>query len=213
MADEIHGAGESSPGQCQCHTERNIQKAKYWGKNTAQHMATPAMPVAQPTTARVRNKNKKRDGKLRAAEGSNSDEDTTVMDSNDVYATESIGAVRTKGNKWFVNLRLNGKLQRCQLDSGATCNAMSLRDRMRLAPREKLKASGTILKLYSDQGLPSLVFTTECAVRSSKYKLDFEVVDTRQFPLLSGSTAEEMGLNIVDNSLTSITKSAVIRAS
>lgn len=76
--------------------------------------------------------------------------------------------------------------------------------------------------------MPSLwVFTTECVVRGSKYKLDSEVVNTRQWPLLSGSTSEEMGLihftileelrveglNTVDDSLTvPLTRDAVIRA-
>lgn len=77
-------------------------------------------------------------------------------ETNDVYATESIGAVGTIGKKWFVNLQLKGKLKIHQLDSGATCNAMSFRDKKRLAPREKLKPSVTMLRLYSDRGLPSL---------------------------------------------------------
>lgn len=145
--------------------------------------------------ARVCNKTKRKEGKLHIAEGLNFDKESTVIETNDVYAVESIGAVRTRGKKWFVNLRLNGTLQKCQIDSGATCNVMSLRDKKRLAPREKLKQSNTTLKLYSDHGLPSLgVSTMDCVVRGCKYKLEFEVVNARQLPLLSGSMSEEMGL-------------------
>lgn len=123
------------------------------------------------------------------------DKEDTDMEANDVYVYVSIGAVEMRGKKWFVNLWLNGKIQKCQLDSGATCNVMSLRDKKRLALRGNLRPSTTMLKMYSDQGLPSLgIFTSDCVVWGRKYKLDFEVVNTRQLPLLSGFMSEEMGL-------------------
>lgn len=142
-------------------------------------------------------------------------------------AAESIGAVRTRGEKWFVNLRFNG-LQRCQIDSGATCNVMSLGDKRRLAPRDKLKQSNTTLKLCSDQRMPSLgILTMDCVVRGRKYELEFEVVNAQQLPLLFGSVSEEMGLirfaipeelrveelNMVNNSLAMpLSRNAVISA-
>lgn len=145
--------------------------------------------------ARVCNKAKRRDSKLNAVEELSVDREGTVLETNDVYAAESIGAVRARYKKWFVNLRFNGKLQQCQIDSGATCNVMSLGDKRRLAPSEKLKHSNTTLRLYSDQGLPSLgVLTMDCVVWGCKYKLEFEIVNARQLPLLSGSVSEEMGL-------------------
>lgn len=102
------------------------------------------------------------------------------------------------------------------------------REKRRLAPSEKLKHSNTTLRLYSDQGLPSLgVLTMDCVVRGCKYKLEFEVVNARLLPLLSGSVSEEMGLirftipeelrveelNIVNNGLAiPISRKAVIAA-
>ncbi|KAF3856230.1 hypothetical protein F7725_016953, partial [Dissostichus mawsoni] len=70
-------------------------------------------------------------------------------DERDVYTAESVGAVNTQGKKWFVNLPLQSGVQRCQLDSGATCNVMSIKDKTRLAPRTPLLKSLTRLKLYN----------------------------------------------------------------
>lgn len=49
---------------------------------------------------------------------------------DDLFTTKCIGAVGPKGKKWFAALILNGTKQKCQLDSGATCDVMSLRDKM-----------------------------------------------------------------------------------
>ncbi|CAL8338138.1 unnamed protein product [Boreogadus saida] len=62
-------------------------------------------------------------------------------DERDVYTAESMGAVNTQRKKWFV--------KRCQLDSGATCNVMSMKDKMRLAPRAPLQKSLVRLRLYN----------------------------------------------------------------
>ncbi|CAL8378366.1 unnamed protein product [Boreogadus saida] len=67
-------------------------------------------------------------------------------DERDVYTAESLGAQR---KKWFVNLPLHRGVQRCQLDSGATCNVMSMKDKMRLAPRAPLQKSLARLRLYN----------------------------------------------------------------
>lgn len=169
--------------------------------------------------ARVCIKSKKREGRVQAVEGLTTELDTFTE--NDVYTSECIGAVRTKGKKWFVTLLLNDKPQQCQLDSGATCNVMCLKDKLRLAPRDKLKTSVTKLKLYSGQLLTSLgLFVTECVVRGSRHSLEFEIVEANQQPLLSGSTCERLGLihftvpaelNVMDSQVGSLSKVALIR--
>ena len=79
---------------------------------------------------------------------------------------ESIGAVQAKGKKWFVTLKMNSKSQRCQLDSGATCDVMSYNDKMKLAPNTPLLSSSTRRKLYSGDLLSSMgIFETECVVK------------------------------------------------
>jgi hypothetical protein len=55
---------------------------------------------------------------------------------------------------------------------------MSLKDKRRLAPRDKLTQSSTKLKLYSGQFMTSLgLFVTECVLRGQKYTLEFEIVE------------------------------------
>lgn len=130
---------------------------------------------------------------------------------DDLFSTECIGAVGARGKKWFAVLQLNGLKQKCQLDSGATCDVMSLKDKIRIAPREKLMPSSTKLKLYSGQLMTSMgMFVTECVVRDRRHTLEFEIVETSQQPLLSGSTCERLGLmqftipadlNVVDSSI------------
>lgn len=112
-----------------------------------------------------------------------------------LYTAESIGAVQGRGKKWFANIQMNGGTQRCQLDSGATCDVMSIKDMRRLAPEAKLLPSQTRLVLYSGQSMHSIgIFQTECVVRGKTHKLHFEIVRSGQRPLLSGETSERLGL-------------------
>ena len=112
-----------------------------------------------------------------------------------MYTAESIGAVQGHGKKWFANIKMNGGSQRCQLDSGATCDVMSIKDMRRLAPEAKLLPSQTRLVLYSGQSMHSIgIFQTECVVRGKAHKLRFEIVRSGQRPLLSGETSERLGL-------------------
>lgn len=133
--------------------------------------------------------------KLHTIEQMSDPEDAHLLSTDMVYSSECIGAVNTKGKKWFVNLRLNNIIQPCQLDSGATCDVMSIKDKMKLAPRAPLQPSSTKLKLYSGELMESLgLFQTECSIRDCIHKLNFEIVDADQKPLLSGSTCERLGL-------------------
>ena len=123
----------------------------------------------------------------------------TVQDDDEaeayLYMTSATSTDRTQGKKWFVNLKMNAVRQKCQLDSGATCNVMSLKEKMRVAPKGKMAPSHTKLKLYSGEIMTSLgLFRTHCTIKGLIYPLDFEIVDTNQYPLLSGSTCERLGL-------------------
>uniref|UniRef100_A0A8C5Q7G7 Gypsy retrotransposon integrase-like protein 1 n=1 Tax=Leptobrachium leishanense TaxID=445787 RepID=A0A8C5Q7G7_9ANUR len=147
-------------------------------------------------------------GKLHTVENASAYEEETVS-AEVLYSSEVIGAVQSRGKKWFVTLRLNNRPQSCQLDSGATCDVMCLKDKMMLAPDAHLLPSDTKLKLYSGELMKSLgLFRTECVLRGQRHKLEFEIVEARQKPLLSGSTCERLGLihfsvpaelNVIDN--------------
>ena len=117
------------------------------------------------------------------------------QEERDVYTAESVRAQNTQGKKWFVNLPLHRGVQRCQLDSGATCNVMSIKDKMRLVPRTSLQKSLTRLKLYNSEWMSSLgVYSTQYVIRGKTHKLDFEIVHTGQRLLFSGETCERLGL-------------------
>ncbi len=126
---------------------------------------------------------------------SEEDQDDDGGNLGQIYTAMSIGAVNTQGKKWFVNLPLQNGPQRCQLDSGATCNVMSIKDKMRLSPRTALQPSLTRLKLYNSAWMNSMgLFSTQCVIRGKRHKLDFEIMKSGQRPLLSGSTCEDLGL-------------------
>ncbi len=141
----------------------------------------------------LKSKSKPTEGKLHCIEDSNEGQ---VGDSDDdIYTVESISTVHMERKKWFVSLRLDGKTLRCQLDSGATCNVMSYKDKVKVAPHTPLRHSNVKLRLYSGESLNSMgVFDTDCVVQGRKYHLSFEIVETSQSPLLSGSTCEQLGL-------------------
>ncbi len=123
------------------------------------------------------------------------DPEDSDRDERDVYTAMSVGAVNTQSKKWFVNLPLHKGVQRCQLDSGATCNALSIKDKMRLAPRMPLRPSLTRLKLYNNEWMNSMgMYSTQYVIRGRTHKLDFEIVETSQKPLLTGETCERLSL-------------------
>lgn len=108
---------------------------------------------------------------------------------------ETIGAVQGQGKKWFVKLKINGGFKRCQLDLGATCNVMSIENKLRLAPNVKFSPSNTKLVLYSGVTIHSFgIFRTECEIKGKTHKLEFEIVRSKQRLLLSGSTSQHLGL-------------------
>ena len=54
------------------------------------------------------------------------------------------------------------------MDSGATCNVMSLKVKMRVAPKGKMAPSHTRLKLYSGEVMTSLgLFRTHCTIKGA----------------------------------------------
>lgn len=59
---------------------------------------------------RVCNKTKRKDSKLNAVEELSVDREGTVLVSNEVSAAESIGAVRTRGKKWFFQSSVQWKI-------------------------------------------------------------------------------------------------------
>lgn len=75
----------------------------------------------------------------------------------------------------------------CQLDTGATCNAISLHDLAVITQTgdPPLKSSKVKLRLFDSSLMKP---------RGSTAQLNFQVVDTKNKPLLSPETCERLGL-------------------
>ena len=85
----------------------------------------------------------------------------------------------------------------CQLDTGATCNVMSLRDLAVITQTgdPPLKNSKVKLRLFDGSLMkPRGVATLKTHRNGSTAQLNFQVVDTKNKPLLSAETCERLGL-------------------
>lgn len=135
----------------------------------------------------LKSKSRSTEGKLHCVKHSKE----PVGDSDDdIYVVEFISTVHMKGKKWFVSLQFHDKSLRCQLDSGATCNVMSYKDKVKVAPHTPLRPSSVKLRLYSGKSLDSMgVFDTESVVKGEKYQLSFEIVESK-------SKSTSLGLNL-----------------
>lgn len=70
------------------------------------------------------------------------------------------------------------------MDSGATCDVKTLKEKEKLASHAKLRLSkGKLLG----------IFNNNCTIPGRKHKPLFEVVEKGQHPLLSGETREHLG--------------------
>ena len=90
----------------------------------------------------------------------------------------------------------HGELQ-SQLDTGVTCNVMSLRDLAVITQTgdPPLKSSKVKLRLFDGSLMkPHGVATLKIHRNGSTTQLNFQIVDTKNKPLLSADTCERMGL-------------------
>ena len=85
----------------------------------------------------------------------------------------------------------------CQLDTGATCSVMSLRDLAVITQTgdPPLKSSKVKLRLFDGSLMkPHGVATLKIHQNGSTTQLNFQIVDTKNKPLLSAETCEKLGL-------------------
>ena len=115
--------------------------------------------------------------------------------------THEIGAVSSKGKRWFVTLEMKmpnceSQLVKCQLDTGSTCNTISYVDFCKICFDEsKLKSSNVKLKLYDGTILtPRGQSEIQCRYKDKLLNLLFQVVEDPLVPLLSAEACEQLGL-------------------
>jgi len=126
-----------------------------------------------------------------------------VSESEDeLFCVEEIGTVKhNRKGQFFVPLSFNHQKRSttidCQLDTGATCNVISLEDVCAIQHTKSppLQPEASQLKCYDNSIINTLgQCTLECNYQGKTYKLCFKVIDGDQKPLLSGTTCTELGL-------------------
>ena len=130
--------------------------------------------------------------------------------SESIFHTDQfIGAVKTRGKQLTVDLNLSkdksgdAKSTTCQLDTGATCNVISLKDYCKITGLETpmLQKTDVRLNLYDGSWMKPLGYcTVYTKLRGKYYKLGFQVVTTKvaQKPLLSANTCQKLNLLTVN---------------
>ena len=119
--------------------------------------------------------------------------------------THEIGAVSSKGNRWFVTLEMKmpnceSQLVKCHLDAGSTCNTISYTNFCKICFDEnKLESSNVKLKLYDGTILtPRGQSEIPCWYKDKLLNLLFQVVEDPLVPLLSAEACEQLGLLQID---------------
>ena len=98
-------------------------------------------------------------------------------------------------DKWVVKLKILSKKVKFRIDTGAKCNTLTLNSYQLLAHTGELQRSETVLHSYSNHRLQP-VAAVNLQVKSKKCKETtvFEILDIAQENVLSGASAEALGL-------------------
>ena len=125
-------------------------------------------------------------------------------DSSCLTVTHYLANMQKPGKKYHVTITVNGQHIRCQVDCGATCDIMSYQTyrQLNLGP---LQPTSIRLKLYDGSYmLPEGVNRAEWKYNDKIFTKPFQVVQSTQQPLLSGSTCEEMGVLKINEDCNSV---------
>ena len=131
-----------------------------------------------------------------------SDEESEEND-DPLFKIEEVSNMKTNGKQINANLVFSDMKEdyhtelQCQLDTGATCNVVSLRDLAVITQTgdPPLKSSKVKLRLFDGSLMkPHGVATLKIHQNGSTTQLNFQMVDTKNKPLLSAETCEKLGL-------------------
>ena len=82
-----------------------------------------------------------------------------------------------------------------QLDTGAKRNVLAIKDYRKLKRQGPMKKANIALRSYSGHKIvPEGVVTLDLQCRNKLYSVEFYVVETQSISIISGQTAEEIGL-------------------
>jgi hypothetical protein len=92
-------------------------------------------------------------------------------------------------------LSINGCKIKFQLDTGARCNVLSVSDYKRIRHKKQMKKPEVVLFSFSGHKLvPEGTITLDLRCKEEERKVKFHVVETQSTSIISGQTAEEIGL-------------------
>ena len=133
--------------------------------------------------------------------------DTSDDDSSDsedpLFKIEEVSSVKTAGKQINAKITFSDPEEsydtelECQLDTGATCNVMSLHDLavINQTGDPPLRSSKVKLKLFDGSLMkPCGVATLKIHQDNTTQELDFQIVETVNKPLLSAETCMKLGL-------------------
>jgi len=125
--------------------------------------------------------------------------DDDISDSEDpLFKIEEVSSVKTEGKIIFSDPEESYDTDLdCQVDTGATCNIMSLRDLavINQTGDPPLRSSKVKLKLFDGSLMtPCGVATLKIHRDNTTQELDFQIVETVDKPLLSAETSVKLGL-------------------
>ena len=129
--------------------------------------------------------------------------ESELSESDDkLFVVEQAGTVKhNHKEQFFVSLSFNHELGKttvkCQLDTGATCNAISFKDAYQscILKTHHCNQKPPSWKCYDNSIINTLSkCTLQCNYNSKTYQFSFKVINGNQKPLLSGITCTELGL-------------------
>lgn len=105
-------------------------------------------------------------------------------------------------DKWVVNICVLSQEVQFRIDTGAKCNTLTLDSYQLLKHHGELKRSNRILRSYSNHRLrPVAAVDLPLSYKDREVKAELEIMDIAQENVLSGATAEALGLIIRLDSL------------
>lgn len=97
--------------------------------------------------------------------------------------------------KWTEQLRINKKVVTFKLDTGADCNAMSVKTLNALEVRGRLKASKSkLVAFFGEKTAPLGKKTLTCEYKGQKHNIEFEITQQDVPAILGGAICLKLGL-------------------
>ena len=105
----------------------------------------------------------------------------------------SVNSVDT--SEWCENLKIEDKVVKVQLDTGAKVNVISTRVLPDSASRYPCKKTQVKLKSYSGHQIPTKgVLTLPCECKGNTFQVNFHVVEMEALTVLRAQTCKDLGL-------------------